>query len=55
MRKSYTPVYQLGVELSETERQQLEYILEKLEVKRSDFIRLVIGYFYDELKEKEQS
>lgn len=50
----YDCAYHLGVTLSETERQQLEYILEKLECNRSNFVRLVIGFFYDDLKKKEE-
>lgn len=51
-KHKYDGAYHLGVALSETERQQLEYILEKLECNRSNFIRLVIGFFYDDLKKK---
>ena len=52
MKRQYN--YHLGVDLTETEREELEYILEKLELNRSNFIRLIIGYFYDELKKKEE-
>ena len=54
LKQRYSSQYQLGVMLSESERKQLEYVIEKLGVRRSDFVRLAIRYFYDELEEKEE-
>ena len=50
-----TRKYRISVDLSDEEQEQLYYILSKVDMGTSDFIRLIIGFYYDELKGKERS